>query len=97
MNYDTELWTQLVKQLNVSHDVIHVMNRAQLIDDSFNLARAGMLDYNVALNLSTYLQAEDDYIPWYTAIECFSYVVERMRRSAEGYNYIKVTKIQGVE
>lgn len=73
------------------------MNRAQLIDDSFNLARAGMLDYNVALNLSTYLQAEDDYIPWYTAIECFAYVVERMRRSAEGYNYIKVTKIQGVE
>lgn len=97
VNYDTQLWTQLVKQLNVSHGDIHVLNRAQLIDDSFNLARAGMLDYYVALNLSTYLQNEDDYVPWYTAIECLSYVVERMRRSTEGYSYIKVTKFCSIQ
>lgn len=90
VNYDQENWERLVHLLNVSHGTIHVLNRAQLLDDSFNLARAGLLNYSSALDLSTYLKNEDDVIPWYTAIECLSYVVERMRRSAEGYEYIKV-------
>uniref|UniRef100_A0A2S2PB91 glutamyl aminopeptidase n=2 Tax=Schizaphis graminum TaxID=13262 RepID=A0A2S2PB91_SCHGA len=89
VNYDLNNWQQLIKQLNESNTNIHVLNRVQLIDDSFNLARAGMLNYTIPLNLSTYLTKEDDEIPWYTAIECLSYVVERMRRSAEGYDYIK--------
>lgn len=90
VNYDLHNWQQLIKQLNESNTDIHVLNRAQLIDDSFNLARAGMLPYSVPLNLSTYLTKEDDEIPWYAATECLSYVVERMRRSAEGYDYIRV-------
>jgi len=49
-----------------------------------------MLPYSVPLNLSNYLTKEDDEIPWYAATECLSYVVERMRRSAEGYDYIRV-------
>lgn len=90
VNYDQENWNRLIKQLNDSNIEIHVLNRAQLIDDSFNLARAGILDYSTALDLSTYLVKEDDSIPWLTAIECLTYVVERMRRSTEGYAYIKV-------
>lgn len=90
VNYDLNNWQQLIKQLNESNTDIHVLNRVQLIDDSFNLARAGMLPYSVPLNLSTYLTKEDDEIPWYAATECLSYVVERMRRSAEGYDYIRV-------
>jgi len=92
VNYDLNNWQQLIKQLNESNTNIHVLNRVQLIDDSFNLARAGMLNYTIPLNLSTYLTKEDDEIPWYTAIECLSYVVERMRRSAQGYDYIKVCR-----
>lgn len=91
VNYDAENWNRLIEQLKVSHKVIHVLNRAQLIGDSFNLARAGMLEYSKALNLSTYLKNENDEIPWYTAIDCLSYVVERMRRSNEGFDYIKVS------
>lgn len=91
VNYDNDNWRQLVLQMNSTHREIHVLNRAQLIDDSLNLARAGLLDYAIALDLSTYLNHEDDYIPWYAAMECLSYVVERMRRSDEGYEYIKVS------
>lgn len=91
MNYDKDNWNELIRQLNVSHGAIHVLNRAQLIDDSFNLARAGLLEYSTALDLSTYLNHEDDVMPWYTAIDCLSYVVERMRRSVEGYDYIMVS------
>lgn len=90
VNYDKSNWDRLVSLLNVTNSTVHVRNRAQLIDDAFNLARAGMLDYATALDVSTYLRNEDDYVPWYTAVDCLSYVVERMRRSAEGYQYIKV-------
>lgn len=90
VNYESDNWVKLVQQLNDSHEAIHVLNRAQLIDDSFNLARAGMLEYSTALDLSTYLKYETDRIPWYTAVDCLTYVVERMRRSSYGYDYIKV-------
>lgn len=90
MNYESDNWRRLVQQLNDSHEAIHQLNRAQLIDDSFNLARAGMLGYSTALDLSTYLKYEEDRIPWYTAVDCLTYVVERMRRSPYGYGYIKV-------
>lgn len=40
------------------------MNRAQLIDDAFDLARAGRLNYEIALELSGYLQQETDFIVW---------------------------------
>lgn len=85
----------LIQQLNVSCDTIHVLNRVQLLDDAFQLARAGQLSYSVALDLSKYLDHEEDPLPWYTAINCLSYVVERMRRSVEGYEYIKVKLLIG--
>ncbi|VVC40906.1 Hypothetical protein CINCED_3A003082 [Cinara cedri] len=89
VNYDSDNWKHIVQQLNVSYEAIPVLNRAQLIDDSFNLARASMLEYSTALDLSMYLKNEEDQIPWYTAINCLTYVVERMRRSPYGYDYIK--------
>lgn len=59
---------------------IHVLNRAQLIDDSFNLARAGELPYSVPFTLISYLEKEDDFIPWYSVKNSMSYLVERLRR-----------------
>lgn len=90
VNYDTDNWNALIKQLNEAHDEIHVLNRAQLIDDAFNLARAGHLDYSVPLSLSKYLKKENNATPWYSAINSFSYIIERMFRSKEGFENIKV-------
>lgn len=42
---------------------IHELNRAQLLDDSFNLARHGYLDFSVALDLLIYLEHETSLIP----------------------------------
>ncbi|KAG5839759.1 hypothetical protein ANANG_G00208350 [Anguilla anguilla] len=39
VNYDLENWNRLLTQLNTNHQVIPVINRAQLVDDAFNLAR----------------------------------------------------------
>ena len=43
VNYDTQNWAALATALNQSHEVIHLLNRAQIIDDAFNLARNGRL------------------------------------------------------
>ena len=49
-------------------------NRAQLIDDSLNLARAGYLDYTIALNVTKYLKHETDYVPWKAAIAGLNFI-----------------------
>lgn len=41
VNYDDNNWKLITQQLVTDHSVIHVINRAQILDDSFNLARAG--------------------------------------------------------
>ena len=42
---------------------ISVINRAQIMDDSFNLANSGQLDYETGFNLTRYLQWETEYVP----------------------------------
>ncbi|XP_026820838.1 aminopeptidase N-like [Rhopalosiphum maidis] len=85
VNYDVDNWMALIKQLNQMPNDIHVLNRAQLIDDAFNLARSGQLDYSVALHLSKYLKNENNTTPWYSAMNGFAYLLERMPRSDNGY------------
>lgn len=43
VNYDDNNWQTLMFQLLNGHQVIHVINRAQIIDDALNLARAGKI------------------------------------------------------
>lgn len=69
VNYEESNWLALSEAL-LSNDFvkIHVMNRAQLIDDSFTLVNAGYLnDYKTAYDILKYLVNEDDYFPWYAA------------------------------
>ncbi len=55
VNYDTNNWNELIKQLNNDHQVINNINRAELLDDSFNLGRADLIDQTIFLNVSSYL------------------------------------------
>jgi len=70
---------------------IHILNRAQLIDDSFNLARADKLHYSIPLSMSSYLKIENDVLPWYSAINGYSYLLERMRRNDTEYSDLRVS------
>jgi len=81
VNYDVTNWGRLATQLEVAHGDIHRMNRAQLLDDGFNLARAGRLDYTTALALTDYLSQELDYIPWTAALNGFAYIESMFKRS----------------
>jgi aminopeptidase N len=65
VNYDNNLWELIIKQLHGNDfNKIHTLNRAQLVDDSLNLARGGQLQYKIAFDILQYLEMESDYPPW---------------------------------
>uniref|UniRef100_A0A3P8RYM3 Aminopeptidase n=1 Tax=Amphiprion percula TaxID=161767 RepID=A0A3P8RYM3_AMPPE len=68
VNYDQANWDKLLNALNTNHEVIPVINRAQLVDDAFNLARAKIIQTVQALETTTYLNNETAYMPWASAI-----------------------------
>lgn len=82
MNYDEKNWMLLTKALHsIDRSNIDVLNRAQILDDSLNLAYAGILDYNIALDLVAYLRNEEDYLPWTAAYHELEYIYTLL-----GYN-----------
>lgn len=81
VNYDQRNWNLIVQQLLDDPREISVINRAQLIDDAFNLARAGLLDYSVTFNLTRYLQYEVEYIPWKSAAIGFKFLDSMLCRT----------------
>uniref|UniRef100_A0A665WG25 Aminopeptidase n=1 Tax=Echeneis naucrates TaxID=173247 RepID=A0A665WG25_ECHNA len=48
--------------------LIPVINRAQLVDDAFNLARAKIIPTVLALSTTKYLINDRDYMPWKSAL-----------------------------
>lgn len=58
----------IIEQINGdTYDDIHLLNRAQLINDAFHLARAHKIDYDILFGLMNYLSKETDYVPWLAA------------------------------
>jgi len=56
-----------------NYKTIHVLNRAQIIDDAYHLLMINQLDYKIFLRLTEYLSRETDYIPWYPMFKSFEY------------------------
>ncbi|XP_037774385.1 LOW QUALITY PROTEIN: aminopeptidase N-like [Penaeus monodon] len=81
VNYDDHNWNLLVQQLKDDHEVIHVVNRAQIIDDAMNLARAGQLSYTTALDVFTYLGKEREHLPWMSGVSNLNYVMLMFKRT----------------
>lgn len=60
-------------------------DRANLLDDAFNLARAGLLGYEVALDMTSYLSKEEDYLPWKSAVSGLSYLSSMLEFTGDYY------------
>jgi aminopeptidase N len=88
INYDSKNWQMIGQQLMTNHLAISAINRAQIMDDSLNLAEAGLLDYETALNLTRYLEHEADYVPWDAALAGMNYISSMMSRTS-GYGLLK--------
>lgn len=61
-----------------NYNSIHALNRAQLLDDSFNLARFGYLDFSTALNLLKYLHQETELIPLAAGFKAIEFLIESL-------------------
>lgn len=81
VNYDKRNWKLLVDQLFKDHLKIGMTNRAQLLDDMFEFARNGLMDYNFVMKVTKYLEKERDYLPWNTVLMALSYVNDMLQRS----------------
>lgn len=85
VNYDFKNWHSIINVLNSeNYHQIHVLNRAQLVDDAMSFANAGLIDFNVASGILMYLRRETDYIPWASATTYLNEVNEIFG----GRNYI---------
>lgn len=92
VNYDDRNWRLLIHQLRKprGHLIFDPKNRAQMLDDALNLAAAGYLSYETALNITRYLHQERDYVPWKAAFAALDYINDLFIRTAH-YDKFKVS------
>ncbi|CAL8350993.1 unnamed protein product [Merluccius merluccius] len=81
VNYDLQNWERLLHLLHSDHQAIPIINRAQLLDDAFSLARAKVINTTLALRITSYLSNERDYIPWNSALNNLNYYILMFDRS----------------
>lgn len=90
MNYDRVNWQMIIRQLNKQNfKDISTTNRAQLIDDALNLARASKLDYTIALDVTAYLAHETEYLPWAAVFRAMGYLNDMLIKT-QGYDKFRV-------
>ncbi|XP_052097491.1 aminopeptidase N-like isoform X1 [Mytilus californianus] len=81
VNYPKDNWEKLIDQLKMDHTMIHPVNRAQIINDAWNLAKSGDLSMNTALKTVEYLSREDSYFPFFAANNELVYVGNMLERT----------------
>ena len=69
------------RALQENHLQIHRLNRAQIIKDSLTLARANLMDYPFALDITRYLLKETEFIPWSPAIAELTYLGQMLQKT----------------
>jgi aminopeptidase N len=68
-------WILISNYLNSEeYKNIHILNRAQIIDDAYHLLMANQLELKIFLDLTEYLSQETDYIAWYPMIKALEYL-----------------------
>uniref|UniRef100_F6UV20 Aminopeptidase n=1 Tax=Monodelphis domestica TaxID=13616 RepID=F6UV20_MONDO len=92
VNYDEANWERLRNQLETNSSVIPVINRAQIIHDGFDLARAKHVSTTLALDNTLFLKNEVEYMPWQAALSSLSYfklMFDRSEVNGPMKNYMK--------
>ncbi|XP_037846838.2 glutamyl aminopeptidase [Chlorocebus sabaeus] len=89
VNYEVATWDSIAAELSLNHKTFSSADRASLIDDAFALARAQLLDYKVALNLTMYLKKEENFLPWQRVISAVTYIISMFEDDKELYPMIE--------
>uniref|UniRef100_A0AAG5CP51 glutamyl aminopeptidase n=1 Tax=Anopheles atroparvus TaxID=41427 RepID=A0AAG5CP51_ANOAO len=64
VNYPVEMWQKFGAALRENVNTFTIGDRTGLLNDAFALADATMLTYDIALELTRYLEKETEYVPW---------------------------------
>lgn len=79
VNYDDELWTSITEALLTENfGGIPDVNRAQIIDDVFSLAKVDKVSYSKVFEIVQFLKGDSSYITWYPAFTGFNYLFRRL-------------------
>ncbi|KAK7814559.1 hypothetical protein U0070_005862 [Myodes glareolus] len=89
VNYEDTAWDEITRNLSSNHLSYTPADRASFIDDAFALARAKLLDYAKALQLTQYLESEKDFLPWQRAISAVTYIISMFEDDPELYPMIE--------
>ncbi|XP_072112058.1 glutamyl aminopeptidase [Mobula birostris] len=79
VQYEDSAWERIIHKLMSNHTEFSSSDRTGFIDDTFSLAKAALLQYSVALNMTKYLKDETDYLPWSIAISSIAYIQRMLR------------------
>ncbi|KAI4492600.1 hypothetical protein M0804_002391 [Polistes exclamans] len=90
VNYDETNWIKLAKYLNSpNYEKIHVLNRAQIIQDSYSMIVTNRMNLTIFLDLYNYLSREIDYIVWRPIFEIFHIYLHQFLGTTEGEKLFK--------
>ena len=67
-------------------------DRSGLVDDAFNLARGSYLSYDVALEMTKYLDQELDHLPWDSAYNGIIYLSHMFKNSGK-FDALRVSEL----
>lgn len=67
VNYPVDDWKKLGEALVSDLEKFSVADRAHLLNDAFTLAQSTQLNYDIALDLTKYLEKETKNVPWNVA------------------------------
>ncbi|XP_071630397.1 aminopeptidase N-like [Temnothorax longispinosus] len=96
--YDTAIYEKIIYYLNSQeYTKIHVLNRAQIIDDAYAFLLEDQLDSYIFIDLITYYGRERDYVAWRIMFR----ILERNKKyfslpESKGFKLYMVQTIDGV-
>nr|XP_012232965.1 PREDICTED: aminopeptidase N-like isoform X2 [Linepithema humile] len=72
VKYNLENWKKHLRYLNSeNYSEIHILSRAQIIDDAFYFFLQKKLSYNLFWNLTRFVTRDANFVTWYPMIKVF--------------------------
>ena len=76
VNYNIENWNNLAHYLYYENLIgIHVLNRAQIVDDAFYFFIQRQLNFIMFWNIIKFLLKDTNYVAWYPMIKALEYMI----------------------
>ncbi|KAJ1527504.1 hypothetical protein ONE63_007476 [Megalurothrips usitatus] len=92
VNYDADNWKLLQAALAADPAVFPAATRAQLVNDALALARAGQLDYALALPFLRTFTADRSVAAWQAAITALEYLKARLATTPASAGFLELVK-----